>query len=566
MKKVLTLIVSLIMMLTMALPVGAAGNTGAIPAVQEARKGVLRISTHYVDGEQGDLGGYVGTGFLIGSTSGAEYMITNAHVVHFSEADLAALSERVGRKVTNDDPEVKLQVHVKADVTIAATVQHFSEQFDFAILKLSQPIYDRTPLTLYDSENNLQTTQTVYALGFPEVANDRIQDIRYFDTEDVNVTTGIVSKFAVNNNINYILHEAKISGGNSGGPLVDQNGYVVGVNQMIYTDASGETIGDLAFAENYYMSFKITEVTSVLKALGIQYTSVDGGSTVTAPEQTTVDPEQTTVDQEQTTTVTVDKFALDNALTAAGAVTTEGYTEETVAAFDEALAKARSVSADAAATQADVDAAASALTTAQSNLAEKAKFPIALVGGIAAAVVVIIIVVVVVVSSGKKKKVQPAGQQVNRAAGPANVTGAMPPHQQPHAPEQRPPFQGGYSSEGAGATTVLNAGAGETSVLGGAQVSATLIRRKNNETIQISRQLFRIGKERAKVDYCVPDNNSISRVHAHIISKGGAFYIVDQNSTNFTFVNGNKISPNQEVRLNSGDKIKISDEEFEFRA
>lgn len=566
MKKVVTLIVSLIMMFTMALPVGAAGNTGAIPAVQEARKGVLRISTHYVDGELGDMGGYVGTGFLIGSTSGAEYMITNAHVVHFSEADLAALSERVGRKVANDDPEVKLQVHVKADVTIGATVQHFSEQFDFAILKLSQPIYDRTPLTLYDSEDNLQTTQTVYALGFPEVANDRIQDIRYFDTEDVNVTTGIVSKFAVNNNINYILHEAKISGGNSGGPLVDQNGYVVGVNQMIYTDASGETIGDLAFAENYYMSFKITEVTSVLKALGIQYTSVDGGST--APEPETPETPATPETPETPATPVVDKFALDNALTAAGAVTTEGYTEETVAAFNEALAKAQSVSADPAATQADVDAAASALTTAQSNLAEKAGFPIGIIIGIAAAVIIVIVIVIVLVTgSNKKKKAQPVGQQHSAVGNnPANVTGTMPPHQQPHAPEQRPPFQGGYSSEGAGATTVLNAGAGETSVLGGAQVSATLIRRKNNETIQISRQLFRIGKERAKVDYCVPDNNSISRVHAHIISKGGAFYIVDQNSTNFTFVNGNKISPNQEVRLNSGDKIKISDEEFEFRA
>lgn len=37
-------------------------------------------------------------------------------------------------------------------------------------------------------------------------------------------------------------------------------------------------------------------------------------------------------------------------------------------------------------------------------------------------------------------------------------------------------------------------------------------------------------------------------------------------STNGTFVNGSRVSPNQEVALKSGDVIRISDEEFEFKA
>ena len=120
---------------------------------------------------------------------------------------------------------------------------------------------------------------------------------------------------------------------------------------------------------------------------------------------------------------------------------------------------------------------------------------------------------------------------------------------------------------GAGETSVLGGGAGETSVLGGGamQPAATLIRKKNGETATITKQMFIIGKERNKVDFCVPDNNSVSRNHANIVCKGGVYYIVDKNSTNFTFVNGNKINPNQEVKLNSGDKIKLADEEFEFR-
>ena len=38
------------------------------------------------------------------------------------------------------------------------------------------------------------------------------------------------------------------------------------------------------------------------------------------------------------------------------------------------------------------------------------------------------------------------------------------------------------------------------------------------------------------------------------------------NSTNFTYVNGAKLNGGQEQLLNNGDKIKLSDEEFEFKA
>ena len=73
-----------------------------------------------------------------------------------------------------------------------------------------------------------------------------------------------------------------------------------------------------------------------------------------------------------------------------------------------------------------------------------------------------------------------------------------------------------------GETTVLGgATAGETTVLGvntpsTPQVSY-LIRKKNNEKILLSKELFKVGKERSFVDYCISDNNAVSRSHADII-------------------------------------------------
>ena len=111
---------------------------------------------------------------------------------------------------------------------------------------------------------------------------------------------------------------------------------------------------------------------------------------------------------------------------------------------------------------------------------------------------------------------------------------------------------------------MLNDGAGETTVLGNQNAGCTMIRKRNNEKISINKPEFIIGKERRRVDYCISDNNSISRAHAKIKVRAGRCYISDLGSTNCTYVNGVNLSPNQEVILSKGDKIKISDEEFEF--
>lgn len=121
-----------------------------------------------------------------------------------------------------------------------------------------------------------------------------------------------------------------------------------------------------------------------------------------------------------------------------------------------------------------------------------------------------------------------------------------------------------------GETTVLGGGnIGETTVLGRAaqnvQLLPHLIRSKNNERIDINKPVFRVGKEKSYVDYFVSDNTAVSRSHANIISRDGEYFVVDTNSTNHTFVNGSMILSNSETKISHGDKIRLANEEFEFR-
>lgn len=120
-----------------------------------------------------------------------------------------------------------------------------------------------------------------------------------------------------------------------------------------------------------------------------------------------------------------------------------------------------------------------------------------------------------------------------------------------------------------GDTVVMGEEFGEdTVVLNVVQAAAFqpyLLRCRNNEKIILGKDVFHIGKERNYVDYCISDNMTISRSHADIICKNGQFYIVDNNSTNHTYINGEMIPGNIEISLVHGTKIRLSDEEFEFR-
>lgn len=94
---------------------------------------------------------------------------------------------------------------------------------DLALVQVDETL---TPLKLV-SEDNVSIGEEVYAIGAPE-------DIPY------TMTKGIVSaKNRKVGNREYIQLDASINSGNSGGPLVDASGQVVGINTMKLVSAEG---------------------------------------------------------------------------------------------------------------------------------------------------------------------------------------------------------------------------------------------------------------------------------------------------------------------------------------
>ena len=119
-----------------------------------------------------------------------------------------------------------------------------------------------------------------------------------------------------------------------------------------------------------------------------------------------------------------------------------------------------------------------------------------------------------------------------------------------------------------GETTVLNLGVcGDTTVLSTENESICqpyLLELKTNQKTYINKPFFRIGKEKSYVDYYLGENTAISRSHADIIVKNNEYYIIDNNSTNHTYVNEQIIQSQVEIKIIHGTKIKLANVELVF--
>ena len=73
-----------------------------------------------------------------------------------------------------------------------------------------------------------------------------------------------------------------------------------------------------------------------------------------------------------------------------------------------------------------------------------------------------------------------------------------------------------------------------------------------------------IGKYKDKVDLFI-DDPSVSRMHARILREQDQYYLEDENSTNGTFCNKNRLQPYERKKLEPGDELLVGSVALVFR-
>lgn len=223
MKRVISLTLSIFLLLGCVLPVFAAD--GVPTSVMEATKSVVRILSVYSNGSS------TGSGFVIKNESGEVLIVTNDHVVEGNPYSVSVwISET--RKV-------------KAEIVFTVPER------DLCVLKLKTSV-DMKPLKL--SREEPQHGAAIYAVGFPG-AGDILSDKAAHTSDSATITDGIIS--AIRNftivkggkSVKLLQVNAAINSGNSGGPLFNKKGEVIGINTYKVNAESQGVFGSVAVSE-----------------------------------------------------------------------------------------------------------------------------------------------------------------------------------------------------------------------------------------------------------------------------------------------------------------------------
>jgi putative serine protease PepD len=181
----------------------AASSALSVSALYDrVHQGVVTIKVTTPEGQA------LGSGFVIDSEG---HIVTNDHVV---------------------DGASSISVEFSDGSTYDAELVGTDASTDIGVIKVDAPSSQLTPLELGDS-SALQVGDEVVAIGSPLGLNET-------------VTSGIVSalnrtitspnNFSIND---AIQTDAAINHGNSGGPLLDLQGQVIGINSQIESDSGG---------------------------------------------------------------------------------------------------------------------------------------------------------------------------------------------------------------------------------------------------------------------------------------------------------------------------------------
>ena len=233
MNKLFRVVVALVLCLTLlgvTAPKRASAADGKVTTAREAADGVVLVWS------ESDSSTSQGTGFAVGNPEEpVRWIVTNYHVVE---------------NVATEGGSVLVYFSAAANNYMVAELYWYSAAKDIAVLRLPEATSMRTALVLCPMEE-IDMDDTFTALGYPSVATEG-NDFVKFDKDDIVVTRGIISKATRVGSQDVYLIDIAISSGNSGGPLVNSKGEVVGINTFRYSDSGDNANYALAIDELIY--------------------------------------------------------------------------------------------------------------------------------------------------------------------------------------------------------------------------------------------------------------------------------------------------------------------------
>ena len=243
----------------------------------ETRNSVVVVET-CLELDAGTVSFGWGTGFFVGEDGqDPTYLITNHHVIEpFLESGEGELvqAETTEGILTGRS---KIRVYYDSDDYEEAYPVAYDEIKDLAVLKLGAATSKRTPLPLCSPTDNM-VGSTIYAVGYPGLAENIFADATTtWGPSDVSVTSGSISRLLTTSGTGQmrLQIDCVIRHGNSGGPLVNEDGQVLGIAVSSVSDEEDSSM---------YYGVNIDEVIPYLKQYDVPYVLQEAGATQSSSE------------------------------------------------------------------------------------------------------------------------------------------------------------------------------------------------------------------------------------------------------------------------------------------
>lgn len=266
---------------------------GVVPVVfclKDASLVYMDPNTEKIAGSQ-SLGAEVlwshGSGFFVGKTGETpQYIVTNHHVVNDfinanegeTYASYVGMDNGYAVFVTASSCEMRIYYDEKDYDVAYVDCYGDREKVDLAVLKLRDPTDKRKALKIGNvSEGNIG--DTVYTVGYPGNADNNFTSASKYGVNDSSVHKGSIVRIAMNDKgVERISIDATIQHGNSGGPLVNESGLVIGVNTNVESNSPYS-----AQIEADYYSLSSNTLTDFLNKNNIPYETGSNGNKSFSP-------------------------------------------------------------------------------------------------------------------------------------------------------------------------------------------------------------------------------------------------------------------------------------------
>lgn len=481
--------------------------------IQNAKNGIVEIYSGYLNDKDEFKTVEHASGFLIYNQDNTAYVLTTYDTLTSDEYE----------------EEAVIKVVVGKDVTEEADIFTYSKQENYAVLELRTSIAEKQALN-FGVSSELTIGDTVYALGFPKNEDGKLDFLAY----DVEIKEGEIQDTAAKkDNAYYIQHSAKVTSHNTGGPLLNEAGYVVGLNNAQLNEEG----------EEVHYSLPIDEIKEILDNYELKYGSNEKDALWNHFVNLYEECEKLAVDE---TYKKKTRYALSQEMI------------QVAPAFEESLNNLEN---------SQIEEYIQILENGKAQLQSKTRMTMKVIYILAAVIVILgLWLVKLLLGRRKLKRNNPEAAAQGKSKKPKKSEKTTKQTSQSMAMKDMPYRETDKKEDmDFDGTVLIQEDEMKKYFVKMMREPATIVRIRDGKEVAITSEMFYLGRKPGPDTYAITGNSAISSRHAVISWEKGIYHIIDLGSANGTFVKGERLEKNVKTELANNERFVLADETFIFR-